>query len=128
MQLEVYLLGASARGSCRGGPPPCARTPLRGALRYGGPPPPGHPREARRRQTSLMPELPEVEITVRRLDAALKGARVESVLAPGMNIMKTFEPGLDELVGKEVSGIRRVGKMPVVEFGELALLIHLMSA
>ncbi len=36
-----------ARGSCRGGPPPCARTPLRGALRYGGPPPPRHPREER---------------------------------------------------------------------------------
>ena len=34
-----------ARGSCRGGPPPCARTPLRGALRQGGPPPPRHPRE-----------------------------------------------------------------------------------
>jgi 4-amino-4-deoxy-L-arabinose transferase-like glycosyltransferase len=34
----------SARGSCRGGPPPCARTPD-GVLRYGGPPPPRHPRE-----------------------------------------------------------------------------------
>jgi 4-amino-4-deoxy-L-arabinose transferase-like glycosyltransferase len=34
----------AARGSCRGGPPPCARTPHRGALRYGGPPPPRHPR------------------------------------------------------------------------------------
>jgi 4-amino-4-deoxy-L-arabinose transferase-like glycosyltransferase len=34
-----------ARGSCLGGPPPRARTPLRGALRYGGPPPPRHPRE-----------------------------------------------------------------------------------
>ncbi len=33
-----------ARGSCHGGPPTCARTPLRGALRYGGPPPPRHPR------------------------------------------------------------------------------------
>jgi formamidopyrimidine-DNA glycosylase len=75
-----------------------------------------------------MPELPEVEITVRRLDAALKGTAVESALAPGMNVMKTFEPPLDELVGREVTGVRRVGKMPVVEFGELALLIHLMSA
>jgi formamidopyrimidine-DNA glycosylase len=45
-----------------------------------------------------------------------------------MNVMKTFEPGLDVLVGREVSGLRRVGKMPVVEFGDLALLIHLMSA
>ena len=75
-----------------------------------------------------MPELPEVEITVRRLNTALVGAGVESVVAPGMNVMKTFEPALDELVGRTVSGVRRVGKMPVVEFGDLALLIHLMSA
>lgn len=53
---------------------------------------------------------------------------MESVVAPGMNVMKTFEPPLEELVGREVTGVRRVGKMPVVEFGDLALLIHLMSA
>jgi formamidopyrimidine-DNA glycosylase len=75
-----------------------------------------------------MPELPEVEITVRRLNAALSGAVVESALAPGMNVMKTFDPPLENLVGRELTGIRRVGKMPVVEFGDLALLIHLMSA
>jgi formamidopyrimidine-DNA glycosylase len=45
-----------------------------------------------------------------------------------MNVMKTFEPALDALVGREVTGVRRVGKMPVVEFGDMALLIHLMSA
>ena len=45
-----------------------------------------------------------------------------------MNVMKTFDPPLEELVGREVTGVRRVGKMPVVEFGDLALLIHLMSA
>jgi formamidopyrimidine-DNA glycosylase len=75
-----------------------------------------------------MPELPEVEITARRLSAGLSGASVESVVAPGMNVMKTFDPPLEELVGREVSGVRRVGKMPVVEFGDLALLVHLMSA
>jgi formamidopyrimidine-DNA glycosylase len=75
-----------------------------------------------------MPELPEVEIVARRLNAALSGAVVDSALAPGMNVMKTFEPPLDALVGREVSEVRRVGKMPVVEFGDLALLIHLMSA
>jgi formamidopyrimidine-DNA glycosylase len=75
-----------------------------------------------------MPELPEVEITARRLDTALRGATVESALAPGMNVMKTFDPALEALVGREVTGVRRVGKMPVVEFGDLALLIHLMSA
>jgi formamidopyrimidine-DNA glycosylase len=75
-----------------------------------------------------MPELPEVEIVARRLSTALAGAEVESVVAPGMNVMKTFDPPLEALVGREITGVRRVGKMPVVEFGDLALLIHLMSA
>ncbi|HEX2707264.1 MAG TPA: DNA-formamidopyrimidine glycosylase family protein [Solirubrobacterales bacterium] len=75
-----------------------------------------------------MPELPEVEIVARRLDSSLSGAVVESALAPGMNVMKTFEPALEALVGRAVTGVRRVGKMPVVEFGDLALLVHLMSA
>src|SRR3954451_23636465 len=75
-----------------------------------------------------MPELPEVEITARRLASALEGAEVESALAPGMVAMKTFDPPLEELAGRRVTGVRRVGKMPVVEFGELALLVHLMSA
>ena len=86
------------------------------------------------RQALTVPELPEVEITARRLDAALHGARVESATAPGMNTMKTFDPPVDSLAGRAVATVRRVGKMPVVEFsGEgdaepLALLIHLMSA
>jgi len=75
-----------------------------------------------------MPELPEVEIVARRLNASLSGAGVESALAPGMNVMKTFEPPLEALAGRELTAVRRVGKMPVVEFGDLALLIHLMSA
>ena len=75
-----------------------------------------------------VPELPEVEITARRIDAAVRGTTVESVLAPGMNVMKTFDPPLDALVDREVTGVRRIAKMPVVEFGDLSLLIHLMSA
>jgi len=43
-------------------------------------------------------------------------------------VMKTFEPPLEKLTGRSVTGVRRIGKMPVVEFGDLALLIHLMSA
>ena len=75
-----------------------------------------------------VPELPEVEITARRIDAAVRGATVESVLAPGMNVMKTFEPPLEALAGRKLTGVRRIGKMPVIELGDLALLIHLMSA
>ncbi|MFL5827089.1 MAG: DNA-formamidopyrimidine glycosylase family protein, partial [Thermoleophilaceae bacterium] len=75
-----------------------------------------------------MPELPEVEITARRLNRALAGVPVESALAPGMVTMKTFDPPLDALAGREITAVRRRGKMPIVEFGDLALLIHLMSA
>jgi formamidopyrimidine-DNA glycosylase len=75
-----------------------------------------------------VPELPEVEITARRLNHALAGVRVESALAPGMVTMKTFDPPLESLAGREITGVRRRGKMPIVEFGDLALLIHLMSA
>ncbi|HEY1854399.1 MAG TPA: DNA-formamidopyrimidine glycosylase family protein [Solirubrobacterales bacterium] len=75
-----------------------------------------------------MPELPEVEIVTRRTAAAIRGAEVESVLAPGMNVMKTFDPPLEALIGREVTGVRRIAKMPVVELGDLSLLIHLMSA
>jgi formamidopyrimidine-DNA glycosylase len=75
-----------------------------------------------------MPELPEVEIVVRRLGSALAGSEVESALAPGMNVMKTFDPPLEALAGREVTGARRIGKMAVVEFGDLALLVHQMSA
>ena len=52
----------------------------------------------------------EVEITARRIEAATRGATVESVLAPGMNVMKTFDPPLDALVGRTlrpVEAIRR---------------------
>src|SRR5207253_3998281 len=45
-----------------------------------------------------------------------------------MVTMKTVQPPLDSLAGRMVTGVRRVGKMPVVDFGDLSLLVHLMSA
>ena len=76
-----------------------------------------------------MPELPEVEITARLLDGALRGARIESALAPGINALKTFDPPLAALEGETIAGVRRQGKNLIVDVsGELALLIHLMSA
>ncbi len=69
-----------------------------------------------------------MEITARRLDTALRGAEIESVLAPGMVTMKTFDPPLDALVGRTITRVSRRGKMPLVEAGDLAVLIHLMSA
>jgi formamidopyrimidine-DNA glycosylase len=76
-----------------------------------------------------MPELPEVEITARRLDAALRGAQIESALAPGINALKTFDPPLSALPGRAITGVGRRGKQLVVEVtGDLVLLVHLMNA
>lgn len=76
-----------------------------------------------------MPELPEVEITARRLDEALRGARIDSALAPGVKAMRTFEPPLSALEGQRIERVGRRGKHFVVSAsGDLALLIHLMSA
>jgi formamidopyrimidine-DNA glycosylase len=76
-----------------------------------------------------VPELPEVEITARRLDAALRGVTIESALAPGINALKTFDPPLHAIEGAAVTGVRRRGKHLVVDIaGDLALLVHLMSA
>ncbi|HZG48745.1 MAG TPA: DNA-formamidopyrimidine glycosylase family protein [Thermoleophilaceae bacterium] len=75
-----------------------------------------------------MPELPEVEITARRLNSGLAGARIESALAPGLVALKTFDPPLDGLAGLEIAGVRRIGKMLALDAGGLTLLVHLMSA
>lgn len=76
-----------------------------------------------------MPELPEVEITARLLGEAVAGSEVESAMAPGINVMKSFKPPLDGLSGDRISGIRRRGKLFVVDFESgLSLLVHLMSA
>ena len=76
-----------------------------------------------------MPELPESEIIARLLGPAVSGVEVESAMAPGINAMKTFKPPLDGLAGDRFEGIRRRGKMLVVDFESgLSLLVHLMSA
>jgi formamidopyrimidine-DNA glycosylase len=76
----------------------------------------------------LVPELPEVEITARRIGSAIAGATVESALAPGINALKTHDPPLNALTGRTALGVRRRGKHLIVEFGGLELLVHLMSA
>jgi formamidopyrimidine-DNA glycosylase len=76
-----------------------------------------------------MPELPEVEITARLIDAALAGAEVESALAPGVNALKTFDPPLSAIEGRHFVRVTRRGKLFLLELdGGLVLVVHLMSA
>jgi formamidopyrimidine-DNA glycosylase len=80
-----------------------------------------------------MPELPEMEIVARRLAGVLPGQRIESVLVPGINALKTFDPPVSALEGATMTDVRRRGKLLLIEadtasHGSLTLLLHLMSA
>jgi formamidopyrimidine-DNA glycosylase len=76
-----------------------------------------------------MPELPEVEATARLLDEAVRGATIESTLAPGVNVMKTFDPPLHALDGTTIESVTRRGKLLLVTVDAgIVVLIHLMNA
>jgi len=92
-----------------------------------------------------MPELPEVEIMVRRLGPAVAGALIDSTAVRGVGTLKSFDPALTALEGQAISGMSRRGKHLVVETSHrgpsgqqpgggradesgLSVLIHLMSA
>jgi formamidopyrimidine-DNA glycosylase len=75
-----------------------------------------------------VPELPEMEITARRLAAELPGQPIESILTPGINALKTFDPPLHALEGHTFTGVRRRGKLLMLDLDELVVLTHLMSA
>jgi formamidopyrimidine-DNA glycosylase len=66
------------------------------------------------------------------LDEALRGAEIVSALAPGVKVMRTFDPPLSALEGQRIERVGRRGKHFVVETDgpahPLVLLIHLMSA
>jgi len=76
-----------------------------------------------------VPELPEVEIMVRRLGAALEGSVVASALVKGVGTLKSFDPPLSDLRGRAFTGMARRSKLLIASFeGDLALIVHLMSA
>src|SRR3954454_21874521 len=74
-----------------------------------------------------------MEITARRLAAELPGTPIESIMTPGINALKTFDPPLSALDGAPFTDVRRRGKLLLLEaetasHGPLTLLVHLMSA
>ena len=76
-----------------------------------------------------MPELPELQALAEGLTLAVAGRVVEGARLHGPATLKTADPPLEALVGRRVEGVRRRGKILVVEHeGGLALVIHLMQA
>jgi formamidopyrimidine-DNA glycosylase len=75
----------------------------------------------------LMPELPEVETVRRRLEPAMRGARIEHVLLRRKNLRRPFPPAFaSRLEGRRIRSVDRRGKYLLValDSGD-TLLMHL---
>jgi formamidopyrimidine-DNA glycosylase len=72
-----------------------------------------------------MPELPELDVLAENLAARLGGARVASVRVVSVAALKTFDPPIDALAGRAVTGAGRRAKYVWLELGGLFLVMHL---
>ena len=75
-----------------------------------------------------MPELPEVESLVRFLGQQATGKVIDRLAIGSLSALKTFDPPIDALRGREVTGTSRRGKYLIIEAGDLHLIIHLARA
>lgn len=76
-----------------------------------------------------MPELPDITLYVEALAARIEGRRLLDVRVESISLLRSVDPPLAELVGRRVTGARRLGKRIVIALeGELFLVLHLMVA
>lgn len=76
-----------------------------------------------------MPELPDVDAYLAALEARVMDEPLEQVRLRSFSLLRTFDPPLDEVHGKRLRELRRIGKRLVFGFeDDLWLVLHLMIA
>ncbi|MEP7002488.1 MAG: DNA-formamidopyrimidine glycosylase family protein, partial [bacterium] len=76
-----------------------------------------------------MPELPDVTVYVEAIHQRVHGQPLSAYAILSPFVLRTVEPSLDDLVGRVVASVERLGKRIVIGFdGELFMVIHLMIA
>src|SRR5512132_3401312 len=77
-----------------------------------------------------MPELPEVEAWRRALDGPVRAFPIERAGPAHVATLKTFDPPLSALEGRQFAGADRRAKRLLfpTDDGELVVLVHLMTA
>lgn len=76
-----------------------------------------------------MPEFPDIELYLHALEPRILNQPLERVRVASPFLVRSVDPPLDSLHGKQVIGLRRLGKRLVWQFDdELFLIIHLMIA
>ncbi|MDX1510415.1 MAG: DNA-formamidopyrimidine glycosylase family protein [Nitriliruptorales bacterium] len=80
-----------------------------------------------------MPELPDIEDYLRALRIRVQGQPLEQLRLVSFNLLRTVDPPVSAIEGEVVTGLRRLGKRIVFEFGAvtdgpLFAVLHLMIA
>jgi formamidopyrimidine-DNA glycosylase len=75
-----------------------------------------------------MPELPEVEALADHLRRHAVGLTVGRVDVSALSVLKTFDPPVSALTGRQVTGAHRWGKYLGLQAGDLHLITHLSRA
>ena len=76
-----------------------------------------------------MPELPDVVVYLESLERSIAGRRLLAVRLLSPFVLRSVRPSPDELHGRRVKSLRRLGKRVVIGFeGDLFAVIHLMIA
>lgn len=81
------------------------------------------------RTRDRMPELPDVQVYLERLDALLRGRVLKRVKIVNPFVLRTVEPPIGSVDGLCVKAFRRIGKRIVMEVErDIFIVIHLMVA
>lgn len=76
-----------------------------------------------------MPELPDIEAYLTALGPRILGAAIRDVRLASPFFLRTAQPPLGDLAGREVTALRRLGKRIVIGLdGDLWMVVHLMIA
>jgi formamidopyrimidine-DNA glycosylase len=76
-----------------------------------------------------VPELPDIVVYVEALERRLCGRRLERVTLLSPFVLRSIDPPLSDVEGREVKRVTRLGKRIVLDVGdELFLIFHLMIA
>lgn len=76
-----------------------------------------------------MPELPDVTIYVEALERHVLDARLERIRLGSPFVLRSVEPALSSVQGRNVVGVQRLGKRIVLALeGDLFVVMHLMIA
>ena len=76
-----------------------------------------------------MPELPDIELYLHALQSRIVGHTLERIRIASPFLVRSFDPSIDQVNGKKLIGLRRLGKRLVWELeDDLFVVIHLMIA